>query len=162
MLGFRDRLWPPGVRLPFLRLTAGLVVAPLAASAVVAVAAYVIAGMTEPTRILVMAVTEDATIAFAGVALVLMVIVVIPCILLFGLLGWRSALVWSLTGLIAGASSAGAMGMAQGAALEVAAPVGGVASVVLLLTTRAVAGIRRSPRTRNEAPDDPATADPPG
>ncbi|MEM9783450.1 MAG: hypothetical protein AAF899_13365 [Pseudomonadota bacterium] len=145
MQTFRDRLWPRHVRNPWTRLVAGFVVAPASATIVIAMIAFMIAGVSEATRAGTLVVTIDATLAFVNFVIVLMIAAVAPAVAVLALARWRSGIVWTAMGGLAGIATAYFLAELRGSPLYPAIPVGGVTAAYLMAVLRWVSGIRRDP-----------------
>ena len=142
MSGIASRLWPETVTQPYLRLAAALIAAPLIATAVVAALAFLIAGMSEPTRVGVIAVTEDAAIAYFSFAAIFMVVAVLPALALLWWLGARRTILWLGAGLVFGAVGGVGLAALGGPEIAISAVMGTTSGGALLLLVRGIAGIR--------------------
>lgn len=143
MRGFTERLWPESVSYPIPRLLAGIVLAPVVATVVVAAVAFIIAGFTEATQIGVMAVTENAAITFLALAVTLTLTAVIPGIGLLWALKERRAFAWVVAGLVFGAAAGIGVALVEAAPMGFAAVTGLVLGAALFVIVRWIAGVRR-------------------
>ena len=143
---FTRSLWPASVRSPYVRLVVALVVAPMLIAALLTVAAFLIAGMTEPTQSDVIAVTLEQSLVLTAA--------VIAFTATFGLLGvlilWATAqrglLIWVLAGAILGTLAGailafGFMGAPHWVFLAITAVIGWILFVLI----RRVAGVAPDP-----------------
>ena len=140
---FTRSLWPTSVRSPYRRLAIALIVSPLLLAALLSIAAYLIAGMTEATQERVVAVTADSALALTEM--------MIGFTITFGLLGvgllWataqRSLLIWAIAGAILGALAGTLIGFVTGAGPSKVLLIGlSVIGWVEFLLIRKIAGIR--------------------
>lgn len=154
-------LWPGRDRTPILRLAGAFVAAPLAISAVLALVAFVIAGMTEQSAEGVWRVTFRSAVTLSALVVVFT--------LTFGLAGvallWRrasrGAIAWAVTGGVAGALAGALFAVAGMSAVSLPVVIAfALAGLGLFLLIRLFAGVRRGAATadrpdRGVGPDGP-------
>ncbi|MEM6490226.1 MAG: hypothetical protein AAF677_18490 [Pseudomonadota bacterium] len=125
-----------------LRLAAGVLLAPCACAVIVFCLAYMVAGLDEPSPL---GFAKDATRAYLSFVAVLGATVVPALVLAFSAAGWRSSVIWTCFGFLAGGTVAGIWAVSQDYDLNPAMTVGAVSTAIMMAVTRAVGGIR-SPR----------------
>ena len=108
---FTRSLWPASVRSPYRRLIVAMIVSPLLLAALLSLGAFLIAGMSEPTRERVMAVTIDSALALTMMMLVFTAICGLLGVLLLWAAAQRGLLIWAATGAILGATAGVAIGL---------------------------------------------------
>lgn len=96
-------LWSSDVRSPLTRLLIALFIAPLIMSALLTVAAFLIAGMSEPTQADVMSVTHEAAVAALMLNYVFTLTFGLAGILGLWFLEQRGSIVWAIAGALMGA-----------------------------------------------------------
>lgn len=146
MTGTRGRLWPQATRWPYLRLAAALVAAPLIATALVWVVAFAVAGMWETTGAGTLGVAENAATSFFVLALLATIFIVVPGTVLLWGLGQPQWWAWAGFGLLAGAAMAIALSLGGDRSATLAAGISAGYAAFIMLTVRAIAGIRRRRR----------------
>lgn len=99
---FQNTLWPETVRAPMRRLVLGIFLAPLLVAALLVGAAYAIAGMTEPTRDGVMAVTANAAMAILPLLYIFTLTFGIAGVAFLWWLAQRGLVTWLCTGAVLG------------------------------------------------------------
>jgi len=145
MMPFTRSLWPETVRQPYLRLAGALVAAPLVLAAGLTLIAFVVAGLTEPTRAATLTVTNQAAVAFFVALPAFTLTVGLAGVALLWLLGRRGVLAWLTTGAGAGMLVAVGHGLFTGNGMDaVQIAVAVVLGPVLFLLIRWIAGIRAS------------------
>lgn len=100
---FTPSLWPATVRRPYLRLALGMVVGPVFIAAFLTLAAFLIAGMSSPTREETMAATWEAAIVFVSVVVVFTLTFGAIGVMILWSLAQRGPFVWALIGAVLGA-----------------------------------------------------------
>lgn len=96
-------LWPGERRFPLLRLILALIGAPLIVTAIVALIAFLIAGMSEQTGAGVMRVTVEASIALAALVYGFTLTFGLIGIVILRALSLPGSLAWTLMGVTTGA-----------------------------------------------------------
>ncbi|MCL5776019.1 hypothetical protein M1105_03255 [Limibaculum sp. FT325] len=138
----RPSLWPDDIpRWP--RLLLAMLIAPAILVALGAGLSFVIAGASEETREGTMAVTRNATITFAVLAGLLLLLAGLPGVATLWALGERRVFAWSVAGAVLGAAASALLGLAQhGQVTPAGLAVGTVFCWLMFLLIRAIAGIR--------------------
>ena len=100
---FTRSLWPASVQAPYRRLAIAMIVSPLLLAALLSLGAFLIAGMSEPTRERVMSLTWDSAIALTAIMLVFTAIFGLLGVLVLWAAAQRGIVIWAVTGAILGA-----------------------------------------------------------
>lgn len=99
---FTRSLWPRHVRSPYLRLCLAIVAGPFLIASLLTLAAFLLAGMSEPTRERVMAVTLDAGVAMFSLSYGYMLTFGLVGIMMLWALAQRGILAWAVAGAVTG------------------------------------------------------------
>lgn len=96
-------LWTEDVRSPVMRMGVALMLAPLVVSALLALGAFLIAGMTEASQENVMSTTIDSGITLTAVTFLFTLTFGLAGVCMLWALAQRHIIVWAATGAILGA-----------------------------------------------------------
>jgi hypothetical protein len=144
----RRRLWRETARWPYARLAGGVVAAPMIATAVVWLVALAVGGLSETTQAGPLALADGAATSFFVLALLSTVFIVVPGTVILWGLGQPRWWAWAGFGLVAGAAMAVALSLGGDRSTALAAAISAGYAAFIMLTVRAIAGIR--PRRRED------------
>lgn len=140
---FSKSLWPDRQKAPLGRLLLAFVLAPAILSVLLALGAFVIAGMSEPDLESVIAVTQDSAVWLTALSFLFTYT--------FGLLGMGVLWALGLRGILAWAGTGGGLGVLvgmifgiaiNGVSQSIAVTVFAMISLVLFVLLRWIAGVR--------------------